>query len=113
MKKISFLVVLLGTLLLVGCWKKKVDIKDTDFEYDVPVCDEYFELVDCLIEKDTNETFTDEIREELKVKVKNLQEDLKLLGEEELTKNCRESLERIERGLKENNLDSFGCYKKA
>ena len=42
----------------------KIDVTDTGFEYDVAVCDKYFELVGCIIDRDTNENYTKEMRME-------------------------------------------------
>lgn len=88
MKK--FLLALSLVIFLPGCGDKGVDITQTDFEYEVNVCDEYFELLDCIIKKDNNETYTPEMREELRWEIKLIQEQWKYLSEDELTKKCSE-----------------------
>lgn len=105
MKKLSFLLV----LPLVFWCGKKVDVTDTGFEYDVEICDKYFELVECIIDKDDNPNYTKEMRAELRDEVKNMQEEWKHLNEEELTKKCAEWLATFEKDEMKENLKSFGC----
>ncbi len=88
----------------------EIDVRDTGFEYNVAVCDKYFELVECIIDRDTNENRTQEMRKEFKNDVKKIQEEWKQLTEEELTKKCTEVLRDFEEGLKHDNLNSFGCF---
>ena len=88
----------------------EIDVRDTGFEYDVAICDRYFELVECIIDRDTNENWTQEMRQEFKGEVKKIQEEWKQLNKEDLTKKCTEVLENFEKGLKEDNLNSFGCF---
>ena len=114
MKKISFLVLLSLILLVVWCGKDEddIDVTQTDFEYDVSVCDKYFKLVDCIIENDTEtrKNYSKEMIIELKMKIKEIQEDWKQLSEEELVKKCSDKLDMyIEI---EDELNSFGCSAK-
>ena len=88
----------------------EIDVRDTGFEYNVAICDKYFELVECIIDRDTNENRTQEMRKEFKNDVKKIQEEWKQLTEEELTKKCTEVLRDFEEGLKHDNLNSFGCF---
>jgi len=88
----------------------EIDVRDTGFEYNVAICDKYFELVECIIDRDTNENRTQEMRKEFKNDVKKIQEEWKQLSEEELTKKCTEVLRDFEEGLKHDNLNSFGCF---
>lgn len=107
MKKISFLLVLSMSLFLLGCGKGKVDVRNTWFEYDVEICDKYFELVGCIIDNDNDENYTEQMRVELKNEVKKMQEEWKLLDKEELTKKCSEEFDKFKSW--EDNLKSFGC----
>ncbi len=91
----------------------KIDVTDTGFEYDVAVCDKYFELVGCIIDRDTNENYTKEMRIELKNIIKDLQEEWKQLTEEELSEMCTERLKELEKSLEKEDVNSFGCYTKA
>jgi len=88
----------------------EIDVRDTGFEYNVAICDKYFELVECIIDRDTNENRTQEMRKEFKNDVKKIQEEWKQLTEEELTKKCTEVLRDFEEGLKHDNLNSFDCF---
>ncbi len=88
----------------------EIDVRDTGFEYNVAVCDKYFELVECIIDRDTNENRTQKMRKEFKNDVKKIQEEWRQLTEEELTKKCTEVLRDFEEGLKHDNLNSFGCF---
>ena len=109
MKKISLLLVFPLVLLIIWCGKHKVDVTDTDFEYNVEVCDEYFELVGCIIDKDDNPNYTKKMRDELRNKVKEMQEDWKQLSERELTRKCTEGLSQFETDEMKENLKSYGC----
>ena len=109
MKKLSFLFVLSLVLFVIWCGKNKVDVTDTDFEYDVEICDKYFELVECIIDKDDNPGYTNEMRNELRDEVKYMQEEWKQLNEEELAKKCTAGLETFEKDEMKKNLKSFGC----
>lgn len=109
MRKTPFLLLLSLLFLVTGCGKK-VDITDTGFEYDVKICDKYFELVECIIDKDTNVNYTKEIRTELKSEIKQMQEGWKQLSEEELTKKCTEELAKLE-PIKD-EMNAFGCSTK-
>lgn len=120
MKKLSILLALCLIVLAAFVWlfiskaKHKeeivdIDITDTGFEYDVAICDKYFQLIECIIDNDSNEDWSKEMRLELKSEVKKLQEKWWSLDEDGLTKKCKLELENIERDFKENNLDSFGC----
>lgn len=88
----------------------EIDVRDTGFEYNVDICDKYFELVECIVDRDTNENRTQEMRKEFKNDVKKIQEEWKQLTEEELTKKCTEILGDFKEGLKHDNLNSFGCF---
>ena len=110
MKKKYYLLILPLTLLLVGCESNKIDVTDTWFEYDVKICDKYFKLVECIIDKDDNKNYTKQMRIDLKNEVKQMQEEWKQLNEKELTRKCTEELAKFE--SMEDNLNSFGCSAK-
>ena len=90
MKKLSFLLIFSLVLLVFGCWKKKIDITETEFEYDVDVCDRYFQLAECIIDNDKNKNWTKEMKDELRIAIKNRQEEWKVLSEDELANKCIE-----------------------
>lgn len=87
----------------------EIDITDTGFQYDVAICDRYFKLVECIIDNDTNENWSHDMRIEFKSEVKKIQEDWKNLSEEELAKKCTDLLENFEKDLSKERLNSFGC----
>lgn len=95
MKKLSFLLVLPLVLLVFWCWKDKVDITDTDFEYEVDVCDEYFELAECIIDNTKNEDWTENLKNDLRLEIKMQQDERKSLSEDQLTRNCSGMLDNI------------------
>ena len=111
---LSLIIVIIIVLLIVFKKDKvgNIDVSDTDFAYKVNICDEYFELVECIIDKDTDERFTKQMRIELKNEVRQMQEKWKDYSEEELTKKCTEELENYINWIKEKNLNDFGCIKK-
>ena len=110
MKKLSFLLVLPLVLLVIGCWKDKVDITDTDFEYEVDVCDEYFELAECIIDNTKNEDWTEILKNDLRLEIKMQQDERKNLSEEQLTRNCSGMLDNILENSTE--LVELWCLKK-
>lgn len=87
----------------------KIDVSKTDFKYDVKVCDEYFKLVECIIDRDTDERFNKQMRIDLKNEIKNIQEKWEDLNEEDLNKRCSDELENYKSLLKEKKVKTFGC----
>lgn len=125
MKKLSLLLALCLLVLVAFLWLflsknknevspeyVKMDVSDAGFQYDVPVCDKYFKLVECIINNDPSQVWDQQMRLELKNTVKATQEEWKQLSEDELTKKCTEELTNYENLLEENNADSFGCLTK-
>ena len=118
MKKFIFffcVFLLLLSLCIIVSWqnndeeKIEVNITDTDFQYDVAICDRYFELIECILERDTNVNWTLEMRQEFRDYIKEIQEERKLLTEKELYKKCKDALEDFGRWLDDRKLNSFGC----
>lgn len=89
-----------------------IDITDTWFEYDITVCNEYFELVECIIDKDPNKNWNQKMRLDLKNQIKSTQEGWRNLTKDELIRRCTDELEIFENNLKEKNVNSFGCLHK-
>ena len=109
MKKSLFLLALPLVFLLTWCWtEEKIDITDNDI--DLEPSDKYFELVECIIENDNNEKWSQEMKDELRAEIKNRQEEWKLLDEDELAAKCVESFSKFE-ALEDQLLD-FGCSTK-
>ena len=120
MKKLSLLVVLCLIVLaaflwLFIFWKKDntnledIDVTETWFEYNIAVCDKYFNLIECIIDNDPNENWDQQMKLETKAKVKEMQDEWKELDEDELIKKCTNALESYEKTLKDEGVDSFGC----
>lgn len=108
---VVIVIIIVVLILLVGKKDKigGIDVTKTDFEYDVKVCDEYFELIECIIDRDTDDRFTRQMRIDLKNEIKNVQERWKELDERELSKRCSDELVSYKNLLKEKNVDTFGC----
>jgi len=79
-------------LVFVFNRKDKIDVKDTGFVYEVDVCDEYFELVECIIDKSDNVDYTMQMKIDLKNEVKQMQEKWKSFSKEDLMKRCSDEL---------------------
>lgn len=111
MKKLCFLLILPLVLLIFWCGKDKIDIRDTGFEYDVDICDKFFKLAGCIIDKNDSEKYTEQMKIDLKNEIKQMQEKWKQLNEKELVQKCTESMEAFETEEMRENLNSFGCSK--
>ncbi len=122
MKKLSLLLVLGLLVLAAFLWLlfkddkdqtepdiHEIDVSETDFKYDVAICDKYFGLIECIINNDPNQARNSQMKLELKSKFRELQEEWKQLSENELAKKCTEEYENYKKNLKENQLNSFGC----
>lgn len=93
MKKFTFLVALPLIFLLPGCGDKEVDITDTDIKIDV--CNEYFELAECIIDKTKNETWTPEMKNELRKEIKMKQDEWSELSESAAAEQCSYILNKL------------------
>ncbi len=118
MKKFAFFLIIFLALLAICIfisWQNadeediEIDITDTGFEYDVAICDKYYKLVGCIIDNDHNQSWDQQMRQELKSQIKVVQEEWKQFNEEELVKKCTDELEKLKFKMTEKNLDSFGC----
>ena len=86
-----------------------IDVTQTDFVYKVDVCDRYFRLVECIIDKDSDVRFTRQMRIDLKNEVKLMQEKWKDFTEDELNNKCFEELAKFDNDDMKNKLKSFWC----
>ena len=110
MKKFWFLIVVCLVFLVVGCSKKinvteKIDI--TDNNLNVESCDKYFKLMDCILENDSDERYTDEMRDQLRENVKSIQQEWEDFDKESLDEMCNAELSRFE--AISDSLDEIGC----
>lgn len=105
MKKWIVFSILPAVLLVAGCGWNKIDITDTDF--DVESCDRYFELVDCILNNDSDETYSPEMRDEIRQEVKNMQDGWNSYSDDELDSLCTAELDKF--SSIESTLDEIGC----
>lgn len=104
----SLFVVILIILLIVHK-KNKIDITDTNFAYRENLCDEYFKLLDCIIDNDTDETYTKQMRIDLKNEIKLMQERWRQLSEEDLALKCKEELDQFDNDIMREKLALLKC----
>ena len=91
MKKFSCLAALCVVLFTAGCsFNKKVDITDTGLE--VESCNQYFSLMECILENESDDTYSPEKRDELREEIKELQASWAELDEETLDNTCSAEL---------------------
>ena len=110
MRKSVFLLALALVISLAWCWKGNNKIDITDNNIGVDVCDRYFELMDCILENDNDETYTEEMRDELRLRIKDMQAEWEWLSKDELSDKCTTELGKFEdneevKGL----LDNIWC----
>ena len=94
MKKYLFLVALSTLITIAGCDDKKIDITDTNL--DIESCDKYFEVMECVLENDNDEDYSEEKRDELRQTIKDKQTEWESLDPEILGEICDEELEKLE-----------------
>ena len=106
MKKISGLAALCIVLFTAGCsFNKKVDITDTGLE--VESCNQYFSLMECILENEDDESYTPEKRDALREEIKELQAEWAELDEEELDNTCSAELAKF--SVLEDSLAEIWC----
>ena len=105
MKKWVIISILPIIRVVGGCGSNKIDITDTDF--DVESCDKYFELVDCILENDNDENYSEDMRNSLREEVKNMQNSWSGLSDNELDTLCSSELSRFE--SIDSTLNKIGC----
>ena len=95
MKKITIIGILLLTFLVTWCWNKKIDITNTESlkTYNAESCNKYFEITDCIIEKEINPSRTDEMRDELRQEIIEEQLSRSGLNNETIENNCKAELD--------------------
>ncbi len=111
MKKITIIGLLPIFFLIVWCWDKKVEITNTESlkEYKAESCDKYFEMVDCIIEKEIDSSRTEEMRNELRQEIVNKQISRSGLDSNTIENNCKNELDNFyETGVK-NHLNEIWC----
>ena len=97
MKKILFLFTLVATIFVFGCGNKKTDIVNTDSlkTYNAESCNKYFEIVDCALENDWDDSRSDEMREELRQNIVEQQQSWSELDNDTIEENCKAALNNL------------------
>ena len=109
MKKSSLFFALPLVLLLWGCRNSSnndIDITQTNVDYDVEICNTYFELAECIINNSQDENWTPEMKIQLKNELKSEQEAWNDLDEEELVDQCSYMLSALSNAT---DLDEIWC----
>ena len=91
MRKVALWVILPLIVLVAGCsrgWDKKTSITDTKFKAES--CNKYFRLMDCVLDNDTDVSYTEEQREEIRNEVLQIQEQWTQLDDSILEESCNE-----------------------
>lgn len=106
MKKYVFLSILTLIIVVAGCSKQeKIDITDNDFN--VESCDKYFEMMECILQNDDDENYTDSERDHLRQTVKDMQAEWEWLDYDELDEKCNSELAVFEKI--EDRLEAIWC----
>lgn len=104
---------LLSFFVVLFLWRddelKSIDVAVVDFEYDISICDEYFDMVECIINNDNDMKYTKQMRIELKNEVKEMQEKWRELSREELFNKCSEELARFDNDVMSEKLRLMNC----
>ena len=111
MKKMTCCVLLLSMAFLVWCssWNKEEKIDITETKFDVEVCDNYFALLDCIIDNDWNKKYSFQAKNDLRSEILAFKDEWYKLDNESLTKKCSENLDEY---IKiEDKLIEIGCDK--
>lgn len=111
MKKIALIGVLPLLFLIVWCWDKKTEITNTNSlkEYKAESCNKYFEIADCIIEKEVDPSRTDEMREELRKEIVKQQASRSGLDSETIENSCKNELESFYDTDVKNHLKEIWC----
>lgn len=109
MEKFTCLTFVFLVLFLTGCGSKhkeeeKIDI--TDIKFNVEVCNKYYELAECVIDKSQNINWTWDMKDQLRNNIKLEQDEWSKLSEDELVKQCSYKLSRLEAAP---DLDEIWC----
>jgi len=100
MKKLTLLWVLFSMVFLSGCsWFSKDEentMNNTKPEIDVESCNNYFELVNCIIDNDTDDTYSAEDRELIRESVDDMYESWATLDDDTLSEMCSKELSKFD-----------------
>lgn len=84
---------ILMSLCLTACsWNKSTDTDLTSANFESETCNQYFQLVNCIIDNDPDEIYTPEVRQDLKATLKETQDSRLEKDPEEAASLCASSL---------------------
>lgn len=112
MKKIWLLWALLLVIFVAGCswWSKKESTEENNTpntEIAVESCNTWFKLVNCIIDNDTDQTYSKEDRELIRQWVTDMRDSWKGLDEDTVEEMCNEELSKFD-SMRE-YLSQIGC----
>ena len=111
MKKLSLLLVLLLVVIVAGCsWSKKnqeSNVKKN--EINVESCNNYFELVNCIIDNDTDASYSEEDRQVIRDGVNDMRESWASLDDDTLDEMCTKEISKFEWEEMRDYLAQIGC----
>ena len=112
MKKLWLLWALLLVVFVAGCswWAKKENAEEnnvTKAEINVESCNNYFELVNCIIDNDTDESYSDEDRALIRQWVEDMRDSWASLDDETLDQMCTAEISKFD-SMKD-YLSQIGC----
>ena len=112
MKKLPLLLSLSLILLVAGCswWgNKEKETDTTNINFDVAVCDKYFDLFNCVIDNDPDDSYSAEARESIKQALNDKREEWSRLSEETQYETCATELNNYVAIVWEEKLTGIGC----
>ena len=112
MKKFWLLWILLLVIFVAGCswfWKKEnaEERNVAKAEINVESCNDYFELVNCIIDNDTDNSYSAEDREVIRDGVNDMRESWATLDDDTLDQMCSAEISKFD-WMKE-YLSEIGC----
>ena len=110
MKKLSLLGVLLLIVIVAGCswWsKKEKESNVVKNEINVESCNNYFELVNCIIDNDTDTSYSEEDRQVIRDGVEDMRDSWASLDDDTLDEMCTKEISKFD-SMKD-YLAQIGC----
>lgn len=114
MKKFWLWGVLLLVIFVAGCswWWKKEDseVKNvTSAGINAESCNDYFELVNCIIDNDTDESYSQEERDLIREGIADMRESWASLDEDTVEEMCDNELSTFTSDSMRDYLSQIGC----
>ena len=112
MKKFWLLWLLLLVIFVTGCswfWKKEAETNTKKADLDVESCNKYFELVNCIIDNDIDDSYSEEDREVIREGVNDMRNDWIGLDDETLDNMCSTELNKFRGEEMAQYLSNINC----